>query len=152
MRHEARQGRFWRGLGAVWAHFGRLSGALGRLLAALGRLLAAPGRLLGGSWALLGASWSHLGARGCLRARFSRVLDASEPNFGQLWEQLWPRFSDTMRLLLHEAQHYFHIRFSFNPCSAAVRAQHMELEPCWGKLGLKLRSLASFGALLGALH
>jgi hypothetical protein len=27
---------------------------------------------------------------------------------------------------LHETQHGFHIRFSFSPCSAAVRAQHME--------------------------
>ena len=29
---------------------------------------------------------------------------------------------------LHETQHGFHIRFSFSPCSAAVRAQHMELK------------------------
>ena len=58
-----------------------------------------------------------------------------ESNFGSILVGSWVALGAILgsgfgynALFLHEAQHGFHIRFSFSPCSAAVRAQHMELK------------------------
>ena len=108
MRFSHFLGRSWPPLGCSWAFLGRSWVSFEHLLAALGHLLVAsgcacvpPGWILKGFGYLRTTFWSVLGP----------VLDS---------------ISDTMRLLLHDAQHGFHIRFSFSPCSAAVRAQHME--------------------------
>ena len=53
-------------------------------------------------------------------------LAAFELGFGYLWAQFFAWFSHVMLGLLHEAQHGIHMGISFPPCSAAVRAQHME--------------------------
>ena len=47
-------------------------------------------------------------------------------SFGYLWVQFFAWFSHVVLGLLQEAQHGIHMGISFPPCSAAVRAQHME--------------------------
>ena len=127
-RLGAHRARFWRILAPSRACLGRVRGALGLLLATLGRLLGALGHLLAASRALLAASelssappGSILERFGCLRAGFRRALGAIFANV----------FEDGRIYMVHEFLIETHITihssFSFTPCSAAVRAQHMEL-------------------------
>ena len=68
--------------------------------------------------------WSLRGLRGPSGVDFGSILVGSWVALGAI---LGSGFGYNA-LFLHEAQHGFHIRFSFSPCSAAVRAQHMELK------------------------
>jgi len=101
-------------------------------------LLVGSRLLLGVSRALLGVFWAPLG-RSC--APLGRIwVRQGAPRFD--FKGLWVPPNHVLgcsgtilgsgfgynALFLHEAQHGFHIRFSFSPCSAAVRAQHMELK------------------------
>ena len=49
-----------------------------------------------------------------------------------------------MHELLHETLRGIHLCFSFPTCSAAVRAQHMELETSWAFWRLKTSGLGHF--------
>ena len=125
-------GPFWTGLGGSWA-------PLGVPWAPVGHLLGASWARLGRSWAPLGCSWAPLGRIlplmdasgldfGALGARFrtsqDSISDFSGFDFGALDACVY-----ILHELLHETHLGIHLGFSFPPCSAAVRAQHMELDP-----------------------
>ena len=128
-------------LGSILDGFGRLLGAsggpLGACWAPLGRFLGQSWALLGASWVLLGASWAHLASHGRLRARFwspwGSISDLSELDFGSSGRDFGALYACVYILheLLHETHLGIHLGFSFPTWSAAVRAQHIELEPSW---------------------
>ena len=119
--------------------------------------LGLPQRLLGGSWAVLGTSWAILGPLGrVLGASWAslerswvspgcqmlpkRAPDSISEGSGSVQGRVGssqscifrgffiPAFSSNMvHEFLQEVHFKIHSSFSFTPCSAAVRAQHMEL-------------------------
>jgi hypothetical protein len=74
------------------------------------------------SFSIMAPRWSLRGLRGASGVDFGSVLVRSWIALGAI---LASGFGYNV-FFLHETQHGFHIRFSFSPCSAAVRAQHME--------------------------
>jgi hypothetical protein len=76
------------------------------------------------SFSIMAPRWSLRGLRGASGVDFGSVLVRSWIALGAI---LASGFGYNV-FFLHETQHGFHIRFSFSPCSAAVRAQHMELK------------------------
>ena len=144
-------------LGSILDGFGKLfcasGGSLGACWAPLGRFLGASWALLGASWVLLGASWAHLTSHGRLRARFGSlrgsISDLSALDFGALGADFGALYACVYILheLLHETLLGMHLGFSFPPCSAAVRAQHMELEPSWPFWPHKLSEQLNFHLL-----
>ena len=124
-------GPFWTGLGGSWAP--------------LGVPWAPVGHLLGASWARLGRSWAPLGCSWAPLGRILPLMDASGLDFGALGARFRTSqgsISDFSGLDFGALDAYstycmncckkpilaFTGGFSFPPCSAAVRAQHMELE------------------------
>jgi hypothetical protein len=75
------------------------------------------------SFSIMAPRWSLRGLRGPSGVDFGSILVGSWVALGAI---LASGFGYNV-FFLHETQHGFHIRFSFSPCSAAVRAQHMEL-------------------------
>ncbi len=76
-------------------------------------------------------SFSNMAPRWSLRG----LRGPSGVDFGSVFVRSWVALGAILAsgfgynvFFLHETQHGFHIRFSFSPCSAAVRAQHMELK------------------------
>ena len=116
------QARFWRGLGVLGPVFGATWPLLGTFWALLGASALSLGLLLGASR----CSWPHLGSLGCLCARFLKGLGRLLAGFWRALGQFSLPFSKAMRSLLQGSQHGIPIGISLPPCSAAVRAQHME--------------------------
>ena len=136
----------------------RLGVDSGRVWRSLGRHLAAFCLLLGGSWPLFGASGSSLGhfldalgwvlaalwsfstafwPPGPSQALILKGLGTSPIEFWRAFHNSFdvlfatPRISHIMLLKMLCPRFDIYFGFSFLPCSAAVRAQHMELEPSW---------------------
>ena len=86
------------------------------------------------SFSIMAPRWSLRGLRGASGVDFGSVLVRSWIALGAI---LASGFGYNV-FFLHETQHGFHIRFSFSPCSAAVRAQHMELS-VWGHFSWRIR-------------
>ena len=126
------------GLGGSWA-------PRGFPWAPVGHLVGASWAHLGRSWAPLGCSWAPLGRIlplmdasgldfGALGARFrtsqGSISDLSGLDFGALYACVY-----ILHELLHETHLGIHLGFSFPPCSAAVRAQHIRRPrrgaACW---------------------
>ena len=96
-------------LALSWPVLGLSGPVLGLSWPCLGPVLAC----LGPSWARLGLPWAPLGP----------VLVCLGPVLGRFWT---PCYNCCKKSLLT-----FTFCFSLLSCSAAVRAQHMELEPSW---------------------
>ena len=92
---------------------------------------------LGHFWTPSGWSWAPSGGILALREAPGWIFEASKGVWGQLLACLlatifaYNCWIDLLHELLHETHHGIHLGFSFTPCSAAVRAQHMELKPSW---------------------
>ena len=112
---------------------------LGRLLGALGALLGALGHLLGASWAHLWCSWAPLGCQLLPKMGSGSIFHRFGLDSDSIWGSIWGRRAsflgrtltscrriDMVREFLQETHIEIHSGFSFSPCSAAVRAQHME--------------------------
>ena len=88
---------------------------------------------LGHFWTPSGWSWAPSGGILALREAPGWIFEASKGVWGQLLACLlatifaYNCWIDLLHELLHETHLDIHLRFSFTPCSAAVRAQHMEL-------------------------
>ena len=123
----------------VWTSPGRLLGGSWALLGRSWAVLGASWARLGRSWAPLGCSWAPLGRIlplmdafgldfGALGVRFrtsqSLISDLSGLDFGALYACVY-----ILHELLHETHLGIHLGFSFPPCSAAVRAQHIRRLP-----------------------
>jgi hypothetical protein len=100
--------RFWGDFVSILAHFWSSKGHLGAFKIK--------------SFSIMAPRWSLRGLRGASGVDFGSVLVRSWIALGAI---LASGFGYNV-FFLHETQHGFHIRFSFSPCSAAVRAQHME--------------------------
>ena len=123
-------------MGGSRTSLGRLVGAPGRLLASLGPFLRGSSTLLKRSWLSLGWSGAPLGGffgrPGALWARFGRL-----PGLIFLCFFVLSRlFCLTNALIAAGNPHWHLLRLFVPPCSAAVRAQHMELEPSWLKIAI----------------
>ena len=110
-------------LGTSWAVLGTSWAPLGASRVLLGRLLGALGHLLGAS----SLSWAPLGL-------FLEGLKRPRMGFGGLRGGFWYAFG-VQSLALHNAliaaeNPLWHLLgFSFSPCSAAARAQHIRRLP-----------------------
>ena len=139
-------GRVWDGSGEVLGWFLRgldVSRApLGRLLGALGALLGALGHLLGASWAHLWCSWAPLGCQLLPKMGSGSIFHRFWLDSGSFWGSIlgcraWflgrtltsSRRIYMVREFLQETHIEIHSGFSFSPCSAAVRAQHIRRPP-----------------------
>ena len=136
----------------------RLGMDSGRVWRSLRHHLAGFCSLLGGSWPLLGASWATLGhfldslgrvlaALWSFKAAFwlprpsqALILEGLGTSPTELGEAFTPlltcfllhlAFRHKMLLKMQCPRFAIYFGFSLLPCSAAVRAQHMELEPSW---------------------
>ena len=121
--------RIWEGLGL---HLGGVWHGLGRLLGALGRLWGASGVSLWRSWRALGCILALMDTSGL-------DLGSPGPRFWRLPNLIFGRFSVLSLLfcladaLIAAGNPTWHLLWLFvPPCSAAVRAQHME---CFKKRG-----------------
>ena len=134
--------RSWSALGLIFTGFGRLPGAswaaLGRSWGALGRSWPPLGRILGASLVLLGPSWLPTAAQDGLGLDFSSIwvgfwlhlglhLGRRATFLGRTWTSC--HRIDMVRAFLQETRIEIHSGFSFSPCSAAVRAQHIRRLP-----------------------
>ena len=122
-------------LGPCWGHVGSFF-ALGRLFFALGRLLRV-------WWAFFPHVRLFFSPFGWLRIGFSGIL-------GQFRESETTFFGILSSAQLCKACIKIAMTFTWLvvlPCSAAVRAQHMELEPSWLLKRQKISMAAHFNLL-----
>ena len=135
--------RSWSAPGLIFSRLGRLPGvswaALGRSWGALGRSWPPLGRILGASWAHLWCSWAPLGCQLLPKMGSGSIFHRFGLDSGSIWDSIWGRRASFLgrtltsfrriymvREFLQETHIEIHSGFSFSPCSAAVRAQHME--------------------------
>ena len=139
----------WSAQGSIWEGFGTSRASLGRLLGILGALLVALGRSLDASWTHLGCSWAPLGCQvlskmgsGSIFHRFWLHFGRAEAGFARALAVFFFHFWTWCWNCCQKPLLAFTLCFSFPHCSAAVRAQHMELEPSWSFWPPDLRHLA----------
>ena len=141
-RLEILLGPSWDPLGALLPSLGALWAALGRLLGALGALLGALGHLLGASWTHLWCSWAHLGCQLLPKMGSGSIFHRFGLDSGSIWGSIWGRRASFLGRTLTSCRRLYMVReflqethieirsgFSFSPCSAAVRAQHIRRLP-----------------------
>ena len=127
----------------VWVFPSASWAALGRSWGSLGRSWGPLGRVLGASWASLERSWVSPGCQMLPKRAPDSISEGSGSVRGRVGSSqscifrgfFIPAFSSNMvHEFLQKVHFKIHSSFSFTPCSAAVRAQRVELEPksqCW---------------------
>ena len=123
---------------AVWGSPNASWAALGQSWGPLGRSWEPLGRVLGASWASLERSWVSPGCQMLPKRAPDSISEGSGSVRGRVGSSqscifrgfFIPAFSSNMvHEFLQEVHFKIHSSFSFTPCSAAVRAQHIRRLP-----------------------